>query len=556
MIKLTGHFLLLIAISVSTFANANSISTINYTITPDLTKKTPYIKVDTEIKGKLQGKVVINLPDVWGGANHYQQIKDFKLNYPKGTIQFKKSPRRGVILTIPKTKILRLSYKIYQKPNDPSNVHETIIRKNLIHFIGHGVFAVPDHLDNKITINITWKNLPQDWQTLSSHGNKHQINLAATDLSSLLHSVYISGKLRIFQIANSSSPVYLSLYGNFDLPDDVIASNLSSVIKTQRSFFNDSDFPSYTISLIEEDKPKSYGGTGLHNSFAAYFPKNINKFPYYLVFAHEHLHNWIGYKIRNSEPEELNYWWSEGFTDYYSRVLALRSDEITDEKFINEYNDFLKNYYLSPVINVTNKKIKRDFRKNCDMHKIPYYRGFLFATYLNYLIKKTNPNHSLDNVLFDLLKEAKHKKFSAKLFQDTVKKYLPQGINKEFSRYIDQGQTIKLDKLTTMLPIEKTTMGPFDLGFDEQALLKTRLIKKIDKESNAYKAGLRNGDKVTELNAPKGRGNPDQIITIKTTNKTINFRPENLAQKKTVYQLKQHLSQEEVTKINKFFGVE
>ena len=41
-------------------------------------------------------------------------------------------------------------------------------------------------------------------------------------------------------------------------------------------------------------------------------------------------------KIQNNEDEILNYWWSEGFTDYYSRVLSLRSGEISIEEFISE----------------------------------------------------------------------------------------------------------------------------------------------------------------------------------------------------------------------------
>ncbi|WP_392506234.1 hypothetical protein ACE5D9_00480 [Rickettsia sp. 2024-CO-Wats] len=43
----------------------------------------------------------------------------------------------------------------------------------------------------------------------------------------------------------------------------------------------------------------------------------------------------IGQKIRNN-LERLNYWWSEGFTDDYSRVLALRSSVITLEEFVEE----------------------------------------------------------------------------------------------------------------------------------------------------------------------------------------------------------------------------
>ena len=204
----------------------------------------------------------------------------------------------------------------------------------------------------------------------------------------LLHAVYIDGNVRMYQISNNSSPVFLSLYGTFDMNDQKIVHDLNEIIKSQRAFFQDYEFPYYAISLIEEKDLGSMGGTRLHNSFLAYLPQNMEQSNYYILFAHEHLHNWIGGKIRNNTQEELNYWWTEGFTDYYSRVIALRSGEILIDDFILECNEFLKNYYLSPVINEPNIRIAQDFWKDYDVEKLPYYRGFVFAIYLNDLIKK------------------------------------------------------------------------------------------------------------------------------------------------------------------------
>ena len=74
----------------------------------------------------------------------------------------------------------------------------------------------------------------------------------------------------------------------------------------------------------------------------------MSRVDYYKLFAHEHFHSWTGGKIRNNEQEELNYWWTEGFTEYYSRVLALRSGGLSIEEFINDCNQFSRqcNYKL------------------------------------------------------------------------------------------------------------------------------------------------------------------------------------------------------------------
>ncbi|GEM_PF-679061 len=556
--KSAKYFLMVIIICIPNLTLANTYSAINYTITPEFTGNVPFIKVEAEIKGQLSDKVFVDFPYKWAGSDYSKQIKNIKLNHPKGKIKFKKHNSNYVVITIPKTNSISLSYEIYQKPGNPAHVHETMIRKDLVHTTGYGIFATPNELkdikDRKIEVSITWKNIPKEWKALSSYGTDEFLRFT-TSVPQLLHALYVAGNLRIYQIGGSHAPVYLSLYGNFDWKDDLIISDISEIIKTQRSFFNDHDFPYYAISLIEGDDPNSMGGTGLYNSFTMYIPKGIGRLKYYTYLAHEHLHTWVVGKIHihKDEQEELNYWWSEGFTDYYSRVLALRSGGLSIEEFIDECNQFLRSYYLSPVLNESNERIKQDFWKNYDVGKLPYYRGFVFAIYLNQLIKKNNPDNLLDNVMLDLFKDAKRYKFSAKHFKNVIKPYIPQGIDKEISMYIDQGKTIELNNMVPFLPLEKTTMGAYDIGFVKQEPSKEKVIKKIDKKSNAYKAGLRKGDKIIVWSVPRGY-DPDQIITIKTTNKTFEFRPES-QDKKKLYQLKSNLSAEDKIKIKKFFGM-
>ncbi|NBU53034.1 MAG: M61 family peptidase, partial [Alphaproteobacteria bacterium] len=176
----------------------------------------------------------------------------------------------------------------------------------------------------------------------------------------------------------------------------------------------------------------------------------MNHTDYYILFAHEHLHNWIGGKISNNERSSLDYWWSEGFTDYYARVLALRSGGISLEEFIDECNQILRNYYLSPVINQPNSKIKNSFWKNENVQKLPYARGFVFAVYLNSLIKLYDDTKSVDNIILDLFKIAKQQPFSVKSFKEIAKNYTFQGIEQEISRFIDQGKTINLTATTNV----------------------------------------------------------------------------------------------------------
>ena len=496
------------------------------------------------------------MPCRWASGEYVEQLKEVKVDNFSYRIISNNELCSQLIITIPKfTDRVIISYEVHQKNGDPAEVHEAIIRTDLVHSVGYGIFAIPSDAEetDKISFNIEWKEMPNKWKTISSYGTAKLLNFTAK-AQELLHAIYAAGNLRIYQIVDNKNPVFLSLYGSFDVKDNSIVASLQEIVKTQRSFFNDHDFPYYAISLIEGNDPNSMGGTRLYDSFAAYLPKGMNHTDYYILFAHEHLHNWIGGKISNNERGSLDYWWSEGFTDYYARVLALRSGGISLEEFIDECNQILRNYYLSPVINQPNTRIKNSFWKNENIQKLPYARGFVFAVYLNSLIKLHDDTKSVDNIILDLFKIAKQQPFSVKSFKEIAKNYTFQGVKQEISKFIDQGKTIDLTVAASILPLEKIKMGPYQRGFDRDKILKNKIIHNINPNSNAYKAGLRNGDKVVEFSFPKG-SDPDQIATITTTDKVFKFRPES-DDKKEIYQFKSNLSSEDKLKIKRFFGVE
>ena len=545
--------LFLILFGFTNLATANSYDSLEYNLSLANIKDL-VLKVEVTLKGKFKNKLVLDLPSKWAGTSYIKQIKNIQVS-PKYKLKLiKKNNEHQAIITISNfSDQLKISYEIHQKAGDPSNVHEAIIRNSLVHSPGYGVFATPYDLNknDKIHIMINWQDMEQEWKTISSYGINSNLDLNINILE-LIHAIYVAGKIRMYKIDTNYHPVFLSFYGNFDIEDNKIVSDLARIINSQRKFFNDFDFSYYAISLIEGDNPRSMGGTRLSNSFTGFLPKGLPAINYYILFAHEHMHNWIGGKIRNNEDEELNYWWTEGFTDFYSRLIALRSKDIDRDIFIKELNQFLREYYLSLVNQEPNSRIKKDLWNNYDIERLPYYRGFVFAIYLNNMIKQQNRFHSLDNIMYDLFNCASEQPFSSNLFKNIAHKYIKDGVDKEISNFIDQGYVIPLGGIE--LPIEKTLMGRYYLGFSKDIFLKSKIIKNIDVRSSAYKAGLRNSQKIISYDIPNGIGDPNKIITIRTKDKTFQFKPEHY-NKVEVYQVKQVLSKDEKQQFNEFFGI-
>lgn len=140
------RFLIITIILMPSLVLANTYRQINYKITPLYDRPVSAIKVETEIIGDIDGEVILDLPYAWASASYYQQIKNVKLEYPIGKLKFRNQRGNEAVLNTGKINIIRLSYEIYQKEGNPCDVHETIIRQNLIHSPGWGLFATPGDL--------------------------------------------------------------------------------------------------------------------------------------------------------------------------------------------------------------------------------------------------------------------------------------------------------------------------------------------------------------------------------------------------------------------------
>lgn len=188
---------------------------------------------------------------------------------------------------------------------------EAVIRDSLVHAQEMKLFSIllaDLHVHKKIKVAINWGNIPQSWKMISPYGTRTQMRLNTTAYDLLL-SFYVAGNVRMYKTGDDAHPIWVSLYGNFDIKDRKIISNLLHIIKSQRKFLNDFECPYYAISFIEGDNSHSYKGIGNRNGFAAFFPKGMSQTESYALFAHEHLHRWIHGNIRDPKPE-LKYWWS------------------------------------------------------------------------------------------------------------------------------------------------------------------------------------------------------------------------------------------------------
>ncbi|WP_161947782.1 M1 family aminopeptidase [Rufibacter ruber] len=326
------------------------------------------------------------------------------------------------------------------------------------------LFLVPENLfqsdSDSARIEINWA-APAAGHIFHSNfgpGLRQKANLTKDMLYS---TFFIGGDFRRYSYSWKNQTIYLVTRGNWSsFTDQQVLDILKATIPAQMVFWKDRLDAPFSVSLLptfeewtDSSKSFSLGGSGLLNSFISFSSNNPGTELKMLrwLYNHELLHRWIGQTLVNEE-EEKQYWFSEGFTDYYAYKLMLRNKQISLEDFLDVINkEVLAPHYQSPVRTLPNSELtQQKFWSDRQYNKLPYRRGLLYALLLDsQLKKKYHGKKSLDNLMKNLMAQAKKSgdfKFNHTVFQDQLDTYLGSAAITEFGRYILQGNWINFEE--------------------------------------------------------------------------------------------------------------
>jgi predicted metalloprotease with PDZ domain len=396
--------------------------------------------------------------EVWGEKNISKCIKTLHSKHQDYRFKIMADSNR-IIIYHQRTKKIDFDYTIKQDyEGDSTNIFSRPrIKNEYFHVLGQSLFIVPEFIATSpkpaLVANIVWNGFPEKYAIHNMFGSNERVQVLKLRLwEDLYNSLFVGGDYRIHRFYNQKQPIYFAVRGTWKTySDSALLSGLEKSIGTQRTFWNDHNFPYYTVvmspTLTQNDslfRGQSITGSGIRNGFMIQSSNNpFNTWqPMKYVFNHELMHDWIGGKIpmRN---EELNYWFSEGFTDYYTYKNRLRSGDIDFETWLKTFNrEVISAHFKNPEKNKPNYTIKDNFWKDRNFEKLPYRRGAIFAFWLdNQIQKQSKGEKSLDDLMRDLLGICvkQNKKFTDELFLDTANKYLKTDITYFFQKYVLSG---------------------------------------------------------------------------------------------------------------------
>lgn len=286
-----------------------------------------------------------------------------------------------------------------------------------------------------------------------------------------------------------------------------------------KTFFRDKSSPSYRFFMRVGPADMGGGGTALYDSFMLYVPvePELAEDPKWTIF-HEMTHKWVG---GIEGPAGETFWFSEGLTVHYTRLLMYRAGLCTEEEFLEDVNRTVSEFLTNPLRNMPNHEIGQMFWRDRNAQRLPYQRGSLYFAYVDGKIREASEGkRSLDDVVLSLFERRDN---SEPLTKETWLKELEKEIGSDavndFESIIVRGEdfipsSMAFGSCFKRVPVK---LRPFELGFDERDSLYTeeRYIRGLVKGSNAARAGLQNGDRIlNKVNLRKARNNENQRIKL------------------------------------------
>lgn len=477
-------------------ASAAAPPRIDYTLTPILDAGAlSAVQIDLSFRGEADGESDLRLPDSWGGQDDlWRSIQGLEV-VSGATMRDGEGPTQRVLTHRPNARI-HVRYRVIQDwegaPRaELGNTYRATIQPTYFHLIGNAVLVTPGGGSLESRVRLRVRDLPRGWTFASD------LEHEGLTLEQVWSSVIVGGDFRILR--DPASNVEIAIRGEWSFTDQQLLTQAAGIISAHRGFWNDPASP-YLVTVLQLTGPEgalSVGGTGLDDAFAFFATPNAPENIIVRTLAHESFHTWISPQVGGlpQDDQALQYWLSEGFTDFYTARMLVRGGLWTPQQYADDLNEALNAYAQSPVRTAPNVVILADFWNSRDVQRMPYMRGRFLAMMWDARLRQAR-GPSFDDLVHDMRRRAWHgAEYAVEVFKASAE---ASGLNlgTDIETYVDGGAAILLpeDLLAPCGRIVTRDAPVFHRGFDIQATqANNNIIAGVDPTLPAYAAGLRNG---------------------------------------------------------------
>lgn len=538
---------------------------VRLTLTPDPLE----VRVTVRAPGEADGTTVFGVAESWGGVPPERaDLFDVEARGADGrALAWAPAGAHGWSVTHAPGEEVELSASL--RPNDLRGFdgrdhYRPLLEPGFLHAIGHLLLPMADTLpwDEEVPITLEFPGFREaGWDVVSSFGiaAPHQVVVATP--GELRSALFVAGDLQLAtRELTGGTLAVTTAAGGFAFDVVPFADLVARIVEVERELMREDDAPFYWVNAIPvgEANPQgfSFGGTGLTNCFALFLQPDAEialdsrmGLPIRKLLAHECFHEWNGISIPLAQPEERCYWFSEGFTDYFARVVLHRAGWLDDAGYVASLNEALRRYHLSGPRNLPAEELGEAFWTDREAQDQPYLRGDVVAMVVDHAIRRASGgSDDLAGLLRDLVEE--HARTGIRMDADLLLERIEARTDPATAQAV---RGVVVGGATATLPadfaallhdpgayrVEETTLHRFELGFDLEASQPDMTLRGVLPGSAAAQAGLADGQEVAGWSIYWDDVEHDVEITLREASggsgETIAYRP--LGEPLTVPQL-------------------
>lgn len=530
------------------FGPPSSQRELNYSFEPVVAQDKLSLRVTLEFQSARSGKTTLILPSEWAGQKDaYKSVLELAAISEGTTIKETREPAKREVQSPPNSTV-RIAYLLVKDWNGPLDT-DTRFRADLspeyFHIIGITSLVHPRlHYFKQIEVHFDWSKLPKEWSLATSFATDERCQSFHGIWHDALNSLFVGGDYRIYRSSIAGNALIFAIRGKWSFTDDEWIGKAGKIIEFERTFWHDNSFPYFLLTLTPHGgNSGSSGGTALTNAFMEHLsPKASISLNVLDQLAHEEFHSWNPYRIgAMPDPQEPVSWFSEGFTRYYEDLMLLFAGLEQFPDYVASLNTKLRAYEMNEGRDVLLAEFVRQHSvKQSAWSGLEYRRGAVIAAWLDGTIRnESHGRSSLTDLMFYLVRQdgdyrrshGKPMLLSNKRILKAAAKYIHKASIDRLRQYVERGGSIQVpdEALGPCVQSRIEAIGKFDLGFDRSSITgETKKVIGVTAGSEAYTAGLRDGQQLLGWSINNGDSTKQVKLTIKTDTgrQTITYFPQ------------------------------
>ena len=495
--------------------------------------ETHFFKVTMNVEDYSEETMSVTMPawtpgsyEILDFSRHVRKIK--VVNSAGENIDLSKKDKSTWKIANGKSRDIAITYEVFA--HDLS-VHTSHLDSSHGYLNGTNIFLYIEGYKDQ-TAELTIKPY-KDWKVSTGLEKVGDFKYRATNFDILVDSPIEIGTHRSLFFNVEGKEHEIVLYGHGNENEDKIKSDIQKIVESFLKLFGHLPYKRYVFifHLASED---SGGGLEHLNSTTIDVDRFIfapfESYKRFLsVVSHEYFHLWNVKRIRPAELGPFNYkdenytsllWMAEGFTNYYGRMMLLRSGLISQKDFFKHFMENVRFYEMQPGRLITTAyessfdawiKLYRPSPNNFNSYISYYTKGDMLGFLLNVrIIEVTRGQKSLDDLYRHLFEKFNKdgKGYTEKDLILSLKEVTGTDFTDFYSRFIKSTEPIdfqaELDKLGVTLKKSFKGADEFPDGSPYMGSIfrngSRNTVETVIEGSPAYRAGLSPGDEVVAIN--------------------------------------------------------